>query len=502
MRSNWARAKTEHTRRCKAMFGVVNLVQPKAQTLLAVAFLMSGAMASGQSLTITTLAGQVGATGSADGTGASARFSSRISDMVVDPAGNLYLLDANNCTIRKVTAAGVVTTIAGAAAVKEYRDGTSSGAHFYSPGGLARDSAGNLYVGDWNPAGGGATVRKITPAGVVTSYLPSVLGVALAMDVNDYLLVGGQPMRAFLAGMIVEIGPWWVPPAGAPPPPPVGNFGTMTALTVGHDRTIYVVDMVDQEVRKITTAGVMTSLAGAAGMPGYADGTGVNARFNLPDGIAVDSAGNVYVADGNNPVLRKITPGGVVTTVAGLVGAPPGDPYPDGVGSNARFIHLSALATGSDDVVYIADFGAIRKATVAAAPAKIVVSPEDVIVAAGERATFSVAANGYPAASYQWQRLSASGGNWINLSDSATYAGTTSAVLVVNVAAGSMNGDRFRCVVSNTLATDTSAVATLTVDPPIVVVPLRVTTLAGKASASGSSRPQSTSHRGTSSPEA
>ena len=451
---------------------------------IATAVLMWAVLASAQSLTITTIAGLPGEAGSADGTGSSARFFFATA-MVADPAGDLYVLDGGNYTVRKVTAAGVVTTIAGAAGVREYRDGTGTGAHFNQPRGLARDSVGNLYVGDWNPAGSGPTVRKISPGNVVTSYLPGVGAVSLAMDVNDYLLIGGSPLRAILAGSIVELGPWWLPPPGEPPPPPVGNFGAISALAIGRDRTIYVLDSANNEVRKITTAGVMTSLAGAAGVAGYADGSGASARFNAPTGIAVDSAGNVFVADWVNPVLRKITPSGVVTTVAGLVGAFVPGSFPDGVGSDARFAGLTALAIANDDTLYLGEIGAIRKATVALTPAKIVVPPRDLTVAAGERATFSVAANGYPAVTFQWQRLSAGSSSWISLTDNVVYTGTSLPALVINTVSPAMNGDQFRCVVTNSRGTGTSAPATLLVDPPVVVVPLRVTTLAGRAGVGG-----------------
>ena len=173
--------------------------------------------------------GLAGSYGSADGTGSAARFYCPCG-VAVDSAGNVYVADSDNHTIRKVTPGGVVTTLAGLAGSSGSADGTGSAARFYDPYGVAVDSAGNVYVADYR----NHTIRKVTPGGVVTT------------------------------------------------------------------------------------------LAGLAGSSGSADGTGSAARFYYPYGVAVDSAGNVYVADTCNNTIRKVTPGGVVTTLAGVAGYPVG----------------------------------------------------------------------------------------------------------------------------------------------------------------------------------
>src|SRR5437667_199534 len=165
--------------------------------------------------TFTTLAGTAGQVGSADGRGSEARFNTPFS-LTVDRANNIYVADSSNHTIRKVTPAGVVTTLAGLAGITGKADGTNSAARFYDPYGVAVDSKGNVYVADL----GNHTIRKITPEGVVTT------------------------------------------------------------------------------------------LAGQAGMYGSADGTGGAARFNLPWSVAVDSNGNVFVADAYNNTIRKVMPAG------------------------------------------------------------------------------------------------------------------------------------------------------------------------------------------------
>ena len=178
--------------------------------------------------------------------------------VAVDGAGNVYVADHGNDEIRKITPAGVVTTLAGAAGQAGSADGTGSAARFYDPAGVAVDSAGNVYVAD----AGNDEIRKITPAGVVTT-LAGAAGQAGSADGT------GSAARFYIPhGVAVD---------GA------GN--------------VYVADTENDEIRKITPAGVVTTLAGAAGSIGSADGPGSAARFFQPYGVAVDSAGNVYVAD-------------------------------------------------------------------------------------------------------------------------------------------------------------------------------------------------------------
>jgi hypothetical protein len=261
---------------------------------------------------VTTLAGLAGNSGSADGTGTAARFGG-INGAATDGAGNLYVADNGNSTIRKITPAGVVTTLAGLAGNSGSADGTGSDARFNDPDGVAADLSGNFYVAD----NGNSTIRKITPAGVVTT-LAGLAGNSGSADGT------GSDARFYEPG----------------------------GVAVDLSGNLYVADQRNSTIRKVTPAGVVTTLAGLAGSNGSADGTGTGARFNWPRGVAVDLSGNLYVADESNCMIRKVTPAGVVTTLAGLAGSG-GDA--DGLGAAARFAFLGLVSVNAGGTVAVAD---------------------------------------------------------------------------------------------------------------------------------------------------
>ena len=273
---------------------------------------------------VTTVAGLSGQTGTADGGGTAALFNDPIGIFSTSD-GTLSVTDNANATIRRITSAGVVSTFAGSTANRGNNDATGTAATFSSPIGIAQDASGNLYVADAT----NNTVRKITSTGVVTTLAGSA-GVAGTTDGS------GSAAR----------------------------FNHPTGLTVDGSGNIYVSDSTNNTIRKITSSGAVTTLAGLAGVMGAADGTGNGALFNNPGGLAVDGSGNIYVADTGNSAVRKITPAGVVRLLAGLPGVAG---LKDGTGSDAWLNQPKDVAVDFSGSVYVADTGNATIRTITAA---------------------------------------------------------------------------------------------------------------------------------------
>ena len=269
---------------------------------------------------VSTFAGAASVSGFADGLVAAAQFDTP-RGIAADSSGNAYVVDSGNNVIRKITPAGQVSTIAGSSTADGSDDGAGTAALFLSPRGMAIDSAGNVYVAD----NGNKRIRKITPAGLVSN---------LAGSTNGYADGAGAAAQF---GSVVE------------------------HVAVDSAGNVYVSDSSNFRIRKITPAGLVSTLAGSS-TRGNADGTGALAQFDAPQGIAVDDAGNVYVAEYFNHTIRKISPAGVVTTLAGSNGL---SGTADGAGSAARFNNPSSLAIDSAGNLYVADTesSTIRKIT-------------------------------------------------------------------------------------------------------------------------------------------
>ena len=194
-----------------------------------------------------------GTAGSANGTGASASFNSP-RRLAIDATGNLYVTDAGNNLIRKITPAGVVTTVAGSG--KQGRnDGPALAATFNGSMGIAADSFGNLYVVD----SGDDLIRKISASGIVTTLAGT----------GQYASQDGTGTAA--------------------------GFGNPNGIAVDGAGNLYVADTYNTAIRKITPAGVVTTVAGTFNVAGNANGTGTAATFSNPYDLTLDAAGNIYV---------------------------------------------------------------------------------------------------------------------------------------------------------------------------------------------------------------
>jgi len=371
---------------------------------------------------VSTFVGTAGTQGYADGKGTAATFGGVVG-MALDSTGNLFVTDQLAHTIRKIDPTGVVTTIAGAAKFPGSRDGVGSFAYFDGPEGIAVDSAGNLFVADTL----NDTIRKVSPGADKTDPTKTIWTVTT---------LAGSPGLTPTSG---ETGDG------------VGSnarFKSPTGLAIDSTNNLYVCDSGNSTIRKITSDGTVTTIAGTAGTAGTVDGVGLAAQFNSPQSLAVDKDGNLFIADAGSNAIRKITlPAGVVTT---LTGTTPEDL--DGVGTNAHFNYPTAVVVDdTNGKLYISDTvnNDIRVGLSKSNTVVVQSQPVSRYAITGYNVVFNVAAIGQFGLTYQWQSAPAGSSNFTNLADGAGFSGTTSnALSVLNPGVGS-NGEQFRVVISD-----------------------------------------------------
>ncbi|WP_282148125.1 hypothetical protein [Algibacter lectus] len=254
---------------------------------------------------VSTLVG--GVNGFADGTGTDAKLF-RPTDIIMGVDGFLYVADSSNNRIRKVSLAGVVTTFAGGSS--GFVDGLGTAAKFNKPSGLTTDADGNIYVADLE----NQSIRKITTAGVVST------------------LAGGTEGYNDGAGSSAQ-------------------FKDPRAIVLSNNNELMVTDQFGRTVRKVTLAGVVTVFAGN-GVSGSSDGVGTSSSFGVPNGITIDNDGNLLVSDRSEHNIRKISPNAEVTTIAGTRSSG----SDDGVASQATFYNPAGMLVTADGTIYIADY--------------------------------------------------------------------------------------------------------------------------------------------------
>ena len=321
--------------------------------------------------TVSTLAGQT-AGGFADGNGAAAKLFEP-SGVAVDALGVVYVADKANHRIRKISVTGDVTTLAGTGATA-FADGNPGIGTFFLPIAIAVHTSGVVYVGD----SGNNRIRMVSIAGQVTTLAGAATGdfadgnggaarffgpsgVALDSTANVYVSDTINQRIRFVspAGQVVTL-------AGTGSADFVNGAGTVAAFKYPSgvavaNGTALVADASNQRIRKVTSGGQVSTFAGSGLSTPFADGVGAAATFSAPQGVALDTGGNAYVADQGNHRIRKITPAGVVTTFAGSgQGA-----FGDGPSETASFNSPYGVAVSAALDVYVADVNnhRIRKIT-------------------------------------------------------------------------------------------------------------------------------------------
>jgi sugar lactone lactonase YvrE len=260
--------------------------------------------------TVRTIAGAEA--GFADGRGDAARFR-QPTGLATGPGGQVYLADSGNHRIRRLSydkflRICLVTTLAGGSAGDD--DGPGGQAQFDTPQGVAADAHGNVYVADT----GNHRIRRLQADGTTTTLAGWSLGFA-----------DGQGRTA--------------------------SFARPEGLAVDAGGTLYVADTNNHAIRRISPDGRVVTLAGD-GQPGFADGNGRQARFQEPNALAVDATGTLYVSDTGNAAIRRVTPDGTVTTLAGGHAG-----FADGRGHDARFLRPRGIGVGPQGALFVADMG-------------------------------------------------------------------------------------------------------------------------------------------------
>jgi hypothetical protein len=286
---------------------------------------------AGTNWTVTTIAGLPRVTGSADGTNSTARFDTP-SGLAVDATTNIYVADFDTHTIRKITPSGtnwIVTTIAGTANTPGDADGTNQTARFLNPFGLTLDLQGNLFVAD----AGNHTVRKVTPAGTnwIVTTIAGLAGSPGSADGTNYLARFRQPrdvaldsngglyvtdrLNATVRRLLPDGTNWIITTVAGLSQAEDDTDGTnegarfsapdgLAIDSLGH---LFLTDNGNENIRNLVPVGtnwVSSTIGGRSGVRGFSDGTGTNALFNYPDSIKIAASGQLYIADRDNYVIR------------------------------------------------------------------------------------------------------------------------------------------------------------------------------------------------------
>jgi hypothetical protein len=443
------------------------------------------------------LAGQPGAAGMINATGNAALFRSP-NGLAVDSEGNLFVADESNHVIRKITPAGVVTTFAGLALSGGNDNGTGTQARFLYPRGLTMDAGGNaLRRRHLQPYDSQDHLRRRghDPGGprrqCRCDRWEGRRG-QLQLSGRGRHRSGGQSLCCR--------------PLQPPHPKGVlrrhrhhaGRYGGRVGCrgwTGGRSairqsgrhchrcqRSCLRFGFLQPCDPSYFSDGLVSTLAGLPGVGGSNDGTGRNARFLYPNGLASDRYNNLYVAEGSNSTIRRISPTGLVTTLGGQAGY---RGYADGTGAEARFHTPIAVALDAAGNLFVSDNlqFVVRKGTYTSA-AQIRSQPDNFTTMATVAVSFEVTASGTGQLSYQWQRLSAGSSTWSPLVNGTTFSGVTAAKLTVLEPVTSMSGDQFRCLVANALGSATSEPASLLVTP-LVIAPAIVASPVSKSALVG-----------------
>jgi hypothetical protein len=341
--------------------------------------------------------------------------------ITIDKFGNLFIADYGNNRVRMVNASGVIKTIAGNGSAGFGGDGgQATSANLNNPTGVAVDRYGDVFIADYV----NARVRKVTPSGIISTFAG-----------NGTFGYGGDGGPATAAELNLTFG-----------------------MDFDSSGNLLLADALNNRIRKISTTGIITTVAGN-GTLGYSGdgGQATNAEMNNSAGIKVDNLGNMYISDQLNYRVRKVSAAGIISTIAG--NGTSGYSGDGGTATAAEISPSNELTIDRSGKVYICDVSNHRIRVISSCAINISAQPHNDTVRINDTANYTVSVGtGFP--SYQWQQNSGTG--WINLSNSYPYFGVNTNTLRIANVPVALNHSQYRCAIANGgYCSDTSNVCSL-----------------------------------------
>lgn len=434
---------------------------------------------------ITTVAGNgTYGNGGNGGPATNAQFKHQL-DIVTDKAGNIYVADTDNDVIRKIDiVTGIITIYAGTGIGGYSGDGGPAvAAQLYHPYKLAIDSKDNLYISEQNEV-----IRKIDySTGIITTitgYLPpgysgdggqlihaqfrQISGIAFdaadnlyISDANNYVIRKVTPDGIINTIVGTGVAGW----SGDGGPASQAQIGSTHNVVFDSEGNMYIPDNGNHRIRKVTTAGIISTYAGN-GTIGYSgdNGPAINASFYGPWTIDIDDQDNLYIGDALNCVVRKVRPDGIITTYAGNGNY--GNSGDGGLATQAELGWIGCVRVDKENNLLVSVreyFYVIKKVTRCSfTPAIILQQPADFSLCNTGNAQFQVDVSN--AQTFQWQVKD--GNNWNDITDDVTYQGSSGNTLLITNTSVVMNGQQYRCVMTSACGELFSRTVTLVINTP------------------------------------